>query len=122
MVFGICDEDKEAKWLTELQKAGLPATDRSSMKAQGFMVCVKDLEQEFVRTLGLAGAQAVVSNEGEAAAFSTFQKQPAHGAMPLDEQLRRFFQKDKIRWAIPLVEALNLKAIPGPLNDLIGML
>jgi hypothetical protein len=121
-VFGMCDEDKESKWLSELQKAGFPVSDRASMKAAGFMVCVKDLEQEFVRALGLGGAQAVISNEGETPIFAAFQKQPAYSGAPLDEQLRRFFQKDNIRWAAPLVDALNVKAIPGPLNDVISKL
>ena len=121
-VLGMCDEDKESKWISELQKASFAAKDRASMKAEGFMVCTKDLEQEFVRALGLAAAQAVISNDGEGSAFVAFQKQPAHSGAPLDEQLRRFFQKDKIRWAVPLVDALNLKAIPGPLNDLIGQI
>jgi hypothetical protein len=118
-VLGLCDEDQEANWLSQLQKAGIGATDRVSMKAAGFMVCVKDLEQEFVRALGLTSAQAITTSEGEAASFTAFQKQPAHSTAPLDEQLRRFFQREKIRWAVPLVEGLNLKAIPGPLNDLI---
>jgi hypothetical protein len=92
------------------------------MKLAGFMVCTKDLEQEFVRALGLHSAQAVVATDGEAAAFAAFQKQPAHSSATLDVQLCRFFQKEKIRWAIPLVESLNLKAIPGPLNDLINQI
>jgi hypothetical protein len=121
-VLGMCDEDKEDKWLSELQKAGFAVKDRASMKAAGFLVCVKDLEQEFVKALGLGGAQAVISNEGEASTFAAFQKQPTYSGASLDEQLRRFFQKDKIRWAVPLVDALNLKAIPGPLNDLISKL
>jgi len=118
-VTGMCDEDKEAQWLSELQKAGFSITDRASMQAAGFVVCVKDLEQEFVKALGLAGAQSVIANEGKAGAFAAFQKQPAHGVVPLDEQLRRYFQKDKIRWAVPLMEAINLKAIPRPLNELV---
>jgi hypothetical protein len=121
-VFGMCDEDKESKWISELQKAGYGAKDRVSMNADGFFVCVKDLEQEFVRAIGLTAAQSLIANEGEAAAFTAFQKQPAHSGVPVDEQLRRFLQKDKVGWAIPLVDALNLKAIPGPLNDLITKL
>jgi len=118
-VLGMCDEDKESKWIVELQKAGYAVTDRASMQTAGFVVCVKDLEHELVKALGLAAAQAVIANEGEAAAFSALQKQPAHSAAPLDEQLRRFFQQDKIKWAVPLVDAINLKAIPSPLNELV---
>lgn len=116
---GICDEDKEAKWISELQKAGYPVTDRLSLQAAGFEVCVKDLEHEMVKTLGITQAQSVIANEGESSAFAAFQKQPAQAAWPIDEQLRRFFQRDKVRWAVPLVEALDLNTIPGPLNDVI---
>jgi predicted ATPase len=121
-VLGICDEDKEQQWLTEIQKLDSSVIDRATMKQAGFFVCVRDLEQEFVRVLGIAGAQAVIANEGEATAFSAFCQQPAHRAVSADEQLRRFFHKHNIRWAAPLVDALDLKAIPGPLNDLLGRL
>lgn len=100
----------EANWLSQLQKAGIAATDRASMKSAGFMVCAKDLEQEFVRALGLSSAQAIIATEGEANAFTSFQKQPAHSTATLDEQLCRFLQKEKIRWALPLVGGLSLKA------------
>lgn len=121
-VLGLCDEDKEAQWKKELQKAGIPATDRATMNAQGFFVCVKDLEHEFIRVLGFAKIQSVIATEGEAGAFALFQSQPNQAGQPLDEQLRRFLHKDNIRWAVPLVKALDLTAIPNPLKELLGRL
>jgi hypothetical protein len=121
-VVGLCDEDQESRWLSELQKAGFSAMDRTSMSSAGFFVCVKDLEQEFVRAIGLTATQSLIANEGQSPAFSAFQKQQAHSGAALDEQLRRFLQKDKVGWTIPLVDALNLKAIPGPLSDILAKL
>jgi len=119
-ILGLCDEDKEAHWQRELQKAQVPAADRATMKASGFFVCVKDLEQELIRALGLAEVQAVIAQEGQAVAFTSFSSQPAHIGKPVDEQLRAFLHRDNTTWVIPLVNALDLKAIPGPLHDLIN--
>jgi putative ATP-dependent endonuclease of the OLD family len=118
-VFGMCDEDKEPQWLDALRHAGVAVTDRASMRAAGFHVCVRDLEQEFIRALSPAGTQAMIAKEGQAAQFATFQQQSAHALEALDEQLRRFLHNNNTQWAIPLVEALDLHVVPGPLNDLI---
>lgn len=118
VALGLCDEDKEKRWISELSGAGIPVTDRASLEAAGFFVCVKDLEQEFVRALGLADAQTVIAAEGETNTFTNFQKQPAYAGKPLEEQLRSFLHKDATQWAIPLVDGLNLSSIPGPLDEL----
>lgn len=115
---GLCDEDKEKRWIDELFGAGIAVTDRASLKASGFFVCVKDLEQEFIRALGLAQTQAIIAAEGQAATFATFQKQPKYASQPLEEQLRSFLHNAATQWAIPLVDGLNLSAIPGPLDEL----
>ncbi len=121
-VLGLCDEDKEANWILEVSKAGIPVTDRATLTAAGFFVCVKDLEQEFIRSLGLEAVQALIAAEGEAQVFARFATQPAQATAALDEQLRRFLHGASVRWAVPLADAIDLKAIPGPLNDLLKRL
>jgi hypothetical protein len=64
----------------------------------------------------------MIAKEGQTAQFATFQQQTAHAKEALDEQLRRFLHNNNTQWAIPLVEALDLHVVPGPLNDLITTL
>jgi hypothetical protein len=119
-VLGMCDEDKETQWQTELQKAGFPATSRQAMQQAGFKVCVKDLEEEFISAMGATAVQGVIASEGDAAAFAAFQGQPTQASVSLPEQLRRFLHKNNTRYAIPLVDALDLKAIPAVPKDLLS--
>jgi hypothetical protein len=121
-VIGLCDEDKEPLWLGALQAAGYSVTDRASMKNEGFLVCLSDLEDEFVRALGATAVEAVIAKEGRTNAFVKFQQQPAHVALKLEEQLQLFLHKDNTQWAVPLVDALDLKAIPGVLSDIFAKL
>jgi predicted ATP-dependent endonuclease of OLD family len=121
-ILGLCDEDKEELWIKEVSKAGIPVSDRASLGFEGFFVCVRDLEQEFIRALGIAAVQALIAAENETSSFAKFAAQPAHSGAPLDEQLRRFLHGRNVRWAAPLADAIDLKTIPGPLNDLFSRL
>ena len=49
-------------------------------------------------------------------AHSGYQKQPAHRARPLEEQLHGFMWNRKQRYAVLLVEALDLGRVPRPLD------
>lgn len=119
-VLGLCDEDKETHWIKELNKAGIAASDRASLKVAGFFVCASDLEQEFIRALGIAGTEAVIAHEGQAHDFAKFAAQPQQAGLVLEEQLRRYLHNANTRWAAPLVAALDLTAIPGPLAELLA--
>jgi len=121
-VLGLCDEDREANWTKELQKAGIPATDRASMAANGFFVAVKDLEDEFIQVLGISAVMAAISAHGEAATFAQFAQQPKYKPMAPAERLRVFLHNDAVRWAIALTDALNLSHIPGSLSAIISKL
>ena len=60
--------------------------------------------------------ERVLSEQGDLRAFRTYQKQPAHRARPLAEQLHGFMWNRKQRYAVLLVEALNLERVPRPLD------
>ena len=63
--------------------------------------------------------EQVVDAEGELGSFRTLQKQPAWHGRPVEEQLRRFMGSGgsrKIRYARLLVDALDLGAVPRPLD------
>jgi putative ATP-dependent endonuclease of the OLD family len=119
-VSGFCDSDKESKWIGALAAAGAKVTNRVELNALGFFVCERDLEDELVKALGVSSAQSLIAKEGEAKAFQKFVTQPAYASMTTEDQLRKFFQKDKVRWTPLLVEALDLSTFKGALGDAIS--
>jgi hypothetical protein len=60
--------------------------------------------------------ERVLEEQGELRAFRTYQKQPAHRDRPLPEQLHGFMWNRKQRYAVLLVEALDLDRVPRPLD------
>ena len=117
---GLCDEAEEIEFRRALESAGLGSRlTRAEMERLGFYVCVADLEDELIRALGAACVERVVDAQGDLGPFRTLQKQPAWRERPLDEQLHRFMGSGgmrKTRYARLLVEALDLSAVPRPLD------
>jgi OLD-like protein len=112
---GLCDAGEEDVFVGSLERAGV---DRD-----GFYVCVEDLEDELIRALGTASVEAVLAEQGDIGAFRTFQKQPAWRGRQVDAQLRRFMgsaDRRKLRYARLLVEALDLDAVPRPLDGVLA--
>ncbi|MGH2725515.1 MAG: ATP-dependent endonuclease, partial [Actinomycetota bacterium] len=97
--------------------------DRDEMERLGFYVCIEDLEDELIRSLGADAVERVVRAQGDLESFRTFQKQPAWRGRTTEEQLRRFFgtySGRKIRSAPLLVEALDLNRVPAPLDRVLA--
>jgi hypothetical protein len=121
---GLCDAGEERMFQRGLEKAGLGADlSRAEREALGFYVCVADLEDELIRSLGAPAVEEIVEAEGELGAFRTMQKQPAQQGRTLDAQLRRFMGTRggrKIRYASVLVEALDLERVPRPLDGVLA--
>lgn len=117
-VSGLCDQDAEANWAATLTAAGIPAVV-GALPASGFFVCRVDLEEEFIRTLGLPTVQAVITQRGDDAAFAQFQTSPKISTLSLPDQVRKFVHQ--VEYAAPLVAALPLPAAPQPLLDLLGL-
>ncbi|TML71777.1 MAG: ATP-dependent endonuclease [Actinobacteria bacterium] len=120
---GLCDAGEENVFLRSLERAGFGAhLTGAAMERLGFFVCRADLEDELIRALGANGVEAVLEAEGDLEAFRTFQRQPAWRARPVERQLRRFMGsagRRKLRYARLLVEALDLGAVPRPLDGVI---
>lgn len=123
-VAGLCDEGELGELRQGLERAGLGINlTRSEMEALGFHVCVVDLEDELVRALGVASAESVIESQGELGAFRTFQKQPAWRERSGEDQVRRFIGSKagrKARYGRLLVDALDLAAIPRPLQQVLA--
>ncbi len=94
----------------------LGCDDRGAVERVGFYACTRDLEDELTRAVGPEGMERVLAEQGELRTFRTYQKQPAQRARPLEEQLHGFMWNRKQRYAVLLVEALDLKQVPRPLD------
>jgi hypothetical protein len=94
----------------------LGCQDRAELERAGFFACTRDLEDELTRAVGPDGMERVLAEQDELRAFRTYQKQPAHRARPLEEQLHGFMWNRKQRYAVLLVEALDLERVPRPLD------
>ncbi len=121
---GLCDAPEEGDFQRALERAGLGSNlTRAAMERLGFYVCVKDLEDELIRSLGAASVEDVLDAQGDLGSFRTLQKQPAWRGRTTEEQLRRFMGSGgsrKIRYARLLVGGLDLTQVPRPLTCLLA--
>jgi hypothetical protein len=108
---GLYDVGEERHFLRALGCA-----DRGDLERIGFYACTRDLEDELTRAVGPDGMERVLAEQKELRAFRTYQKQPAHRARPLEEQLHGFVWNRKQRYAVFVVEALDLERVPRPLD------
>jgi hypothetical protein len=123
---GLCDVAQEAYFRRALERTGLGANlTRAGMELLGFYVCIEDLEDELIRSLGVAAVEEVVKGQGELGSFRTLQKQPAQQGRTAEAQLRRFMGSRggrKIQYARLLVDALDLTRVPRPLDRVLAQL
>jgi len=120
---GLCDAGEEDDFRRGLERAGLGSNlSRADMERLGFYVCVADLEDELIRSLGAAAVEQVIDSQGDLQSFRTLQKQPAWRGRSTEEQLRRWFGSygGKIKYARPLVDALDLTRVPRPLDRVLA--
>ena len=114
-IAGLCDAGEE-----RLVRRALAA---ACVGGAGFFVCHADLEDELIRSLGIAGTEAVIEREGELRSLRRFQRQAAQRERTAQAQLRRFMgtrSGRKSRYARVLVEALDLTRVPRPLDRLLA--
>lgn len=112
---GLYDAGEERHFLRELR-----CEDRDGLERAGFYACARDLEDELTRAVGPARMERVLAEQDELRAFRTYQRQPAQRERPLEEQLHGFMWNRKQRYAVVLVEALDLDRVPRPLDRVLA--
>ncbi len=115
LLAGLYDVGEERHFLR-----ALGCRDRAELERVGFYACIRDLEDELTRAVGPEGTERVFAEQDELRAFRTYQKQPAHRARPLEEQLHGFMWNRKQKYAVLLVEALDLERVPRPLDRVLA--
>jgi len=136
---GLCDEGEERDFRRSLEQTGLGAglnragldraglnragLDRAGLERLGFFVCVADLEDELIRSLGVRRVEQLIEAQGELGPFRTFTRQPAQRNRTREQQLRRFMgtrSGRKIHYGHVLAAALDLTRLPGPLAGVLS--
>jgi hypothetical protein len=121
---GLCDEGAEHVFRHGLAQAGLhPGPGRDDLERLGFYVCVADLEDEMIRSLGIVSVERLIAGQGEFASFRTFCRQPAQRDRIREQQLRRFLGTRagrKIHYGQVLADALDLTQVPRPLDRVLA--
>jgi hypothetical protein len=121
---GLCDVGEEELFRRELIRnhVGSPRT-RADMEQLGFYVCVDDLEDELIRSVGTAGVEALFDSQGDLRSFRSFQSQPAWRGRDPEAQMYRFVRSSSVRnlvYARLLVEAaVGRDTLPQPLDALL---
>ena len=121
---GLCDQAEEDAFRRGLERAGLGSgLSRGGLARLGFYVCVADLEDELIRSLGVAAVEELIEAEGELGPFRTFCRQPAQRGRARAQQLRRFLgtrSGRKIRYGQVLAGALDPGRVPDPLSGVLS--
>lgn len=116
---GLCDAAEVAWVCKSLVRARVGIADGpAGLASLGFYVCDRDLEDELIRAVGVAGVGALLQAEGDLDAFRTLQRQRAWQDAPLHDQMRRFLAagaRRKLRYAGLFVQAVALDRMPVPL-------
>jgi hypothetical protein len=120
---GLYDVGEEHVVRRALADAGVGSPrSREDMQRLGFYVCVDDLEDELIRSLGAVRIEALIDAQGELRSFRSLQAQPAWRGRPAEAQLRRFFGSGatrKVRYARLLAGAVDSDRIPAPLHGVL---
>ncbi|MEU3496849.1 TOPRIM nucleotidyl transferase/hydrolase domain-containing protein [Kitasatospora cineracea] len=110
---GLCDEHEQGFYRRGFDRAGAFGDE--------FFVCAADLEEEFIRALGVPRIEQVLAAAGDLPAWRTFARQPAQRDRSPQQRLRRFLgtrKGRKIRYGRLLAEALDPDRLPPPLHAL----
>ena len=121
---GLCDEGEEGDFRRGLARAGLhPGPARADTERLGFFVCVDDLEDEMIRSLGTVRVEQLIAAQGDLAPFRTFCRQPAQRNRSRQQQLRRFMgtrSGRKLHYARVLASSLEEARVPRPLDRVLA--
>lgn len=121
---GLCDSGEAELFRRALTTSGVGTVRTlADLPAVGFHICVDDLEDELIRSVGPAGVEELFETNGDLGPFRSMRNQPAWRGREPPAQMRRFLgsgARRKLRYARLLVEAAIARdALPPPLDGLL---
>lgn len=119
---GLYDASEQRYIERGLERAGLA---RVGLEQLGFFACERDLEDELIRACGVDHVERIIEAEGDLRALRSLQNQPFQRSWTREQVLLRFMSSiggRKARYALALVEALDLDEVPRPLRLLLEYL
>ena len=116
---GLCDSPETPRVQRALEEVGMVGSD-APLESAGFFVCVVDLEDELIRTMGTDRMLGLIESQGHRRRFHSFQNQPAQRGKSLHAQIRRWLGNYKIRYAPLMVGALDPGEAPPPMANLLA--
>ena len=121
---GLCDDAEEREFRRGLARAGLRVgPDREDLEQLGFYVCVADLEDEMIRSLGAEAVERAHRRRRRAHAFPDLLP-AARAARPGPRAAARRSTGTesgrKARYGRVLASALDLTRVPRPLDRVLA--
>ena len=119
-VAGLYDVAEERFVRKGLERAGFGTASSQNLEALGFFACTEDLEDELIRALGVDAVLAVIERRGTCPPSGSSGASPRTqtlGDTPEGAARRPAPGGRKVEYAALLVEALDLAALPRPLED-----
>jgi hypothetical protein len=117
---GLCDEREERTIRYAAEQAGLGSLDGADLEQLRLFVCVRDLEDELIRALGMDAMLGIITSQGQLGRFRSFQNQPAQIRKTIEDQIWRWLGNHKIRYAPLMVEALAPDRVPAPIEGVLA--
>lgn len=115
-VCGLYDEAEEHVVRNALEQGD--GSTGHELAAQGFFMCRRDLEEELIRSVGIAGVLETVEDTRDLEAWRRFSNQPAQRGRSIEARLRRFLGTKsgrKIEYAGLLAARIDLAQSDSPL-------
>jgi hypothetical protein len=123
-VAGLYDAREKTHVARALERAGLGVgLGAEALAERGFFGCDADLEDELIRALGVERVEAVIAAAGDLRSLRLLQGMPAQRGRPDEAVLHRFMGVRSGRkrvYARLLVEALDPRAVPAPLDAVLA--
>jgi len=119
---GLCDANEQSFVVRAMRRSGFEDAGTDNLESHGFFTCVRDLEDEFIRAVGVDPVQDLLRSTNELASFRLFQRQPAQRHVAIHDQLHRFLgtrATRKIRFGHLMADAVPLESVPRPVARLL---
>lgn len=125
VVLGLCDAGEVRFVQRALAAHGREPADASdqTLATHGWFVCHRDLEEELIRAVGVAGCLQAIEDIGDTGRWQSFTQQPEWRERDPVDQLHRFAgtaSGRKLAFATRLAQVVPAEQVPAPIERLLA--